>query len=115
MPEMQLSSSTVRSKYEPTSTSSPNWPARQVEIREPLLKRPFDMRLAGVGLLASSPLWLAVAAAIKINDGGPIFYSQDRVGIGGKPFKSWKFRSMKVNADRDNVPQQASEKDPRVT
>jgi lipopolysaccharide/colanic/teichoic acid biosynthesis glycosyltransferase len=44
-----------------------------------------------------------------------VFYSQERVGLGGKPFKSWKFRSMKVNADRDKVPQQASEKDPRVT
>lgn len=79
------------------------------------MKRPFDMLLSGIGLLASSPIWLMIAAAIKLDDGGPVFYSQERVGIGGKPFKSWKFRSMRVNADKDNVPQQASEKDPRVT
>src|SRR5436190_19407328 len=98
---MQPSSSTVRSRYEPISTSSPSWRAPD-KVREPLLKRPFDILLSGAGLIGSSPLWLLIAAAIKLDDGGPVFYSQQRVGIGGKPFKSWKFRSMKVNADRDN-------------
>ncbi len=63
----------------------------------------------------SFPLWLVIAAAIKLDDGGPVFYAQERVGIRGTRFKGWKFRSMKVNADRDCGPLQASEQDPRVT
>ena len=86
-----------------------------VSVKEPLLKRPFDILLSGAGLLFSIPIWLVIAVAIKLEDGGPIFYSQDRVGIGGRTFKSWKFRSMRVGSDRDFGPLQASEKDPRVT
>lgn len=71
--------------------------------------------MSGIGLLGSSPLWLAIAAVIKLNDRGPVFYRQERVGIGGKTFKSYKFRTMRVDADRLFGPMQASEDDPRVT
>ena len=84
-------------------------------VNEPLLKRPFDVILSGAGLLFSMPIWLVIAAAIKLEDGGPIFYAQERVGVGGQHFKSWKFRSMRVGSDRDFGPLQASERDHRVT
>ena len=48
------------------------------------MKRAFDMALSGAGLLAPSPLWALFAAAIKLEDGGPIFYTQERVGFGGR-------------------------------
>lgn len=75
----------------------------------------FDVSLAGLGLLASSPLWLLFAAAIKIEDGGDVFYGQERVGLGGRTFFVWKFRSMIPNAEAGVGPVQAGEHDPRVT
>jgi lipopolysaccharide/colanic/teichoic acid biosynthesis glycosyltransferase len=78
-------------------------------------KRTLDVTLAGLGLLASSPLWAVIAAAIKIADGGPIFYSQMRVGERGRPFAALKFRSMIPNAESGVGPVQAIAADPRVT
>jgi len=80
-----------------------------------VLKRPFDVALSGLGLLGSLPLWVLIAAAIKLEDGGPVFHGQDRVGRGGRHFRSWKFRSMVVDADRRFGPLQARQDDPRVT
>ena len=79
------------------------------------LKRPFDMTLSGIGLLLSSPLWLIISAAVKLEDGGPVFYGQARVGRKGRPFKVLKFRSMIPDAEKSGVAVQAVEKDPRVT
>lgn len=79
------------------------------------LKRAFDVSLAGLGLLLSAPLWAAIALAVKTGDGGPAFYGQERVGLGGRRFKSWKFRSMVPDADLRWGPLQASENDRRVT
>jgi lipopolysaccharide/colanic/teichoic acid biosynthesis glycosyltransferase len=78
------------------------------------LKRPFDIGLSGLGLLLSSPLWLLISALVKFGDGGPVFYAQDRVGRRGRTFKTLKFRSMIVDAEKDG-PVQAVECDPRVT
>jgi lipopolysaccharide/colanic/teichoic acid biosynthesis glycosyltransferase len=78
-------------------------------------KRALDVLLSGFGLLVSAPLWAAIAAAIKIEDGGPIFYSQTRVGEGGRIFRALKFRSMIPDAERGLGPVQATEGDPRVT
>ena len=83
--------------------------------REPVSKRIFDALLSGAGLCLSSPLWLLFSLAIKLDDGGPVFYAQDRVGRGGRRFKSRKFRSMVKDADRRFGPLQAMEVDPRVT
>ena len=80
-----------------------------------MAKRLFDILLAGAGLLASSPLWLLFAAAIKLEDGGPVFFSQERVGQGGRPFMAMKFRSMRPDAEALSGPVQATEDDPRVT
>jgi lipopolysaccharide/colanic/teichoic acid biosynthesis glycosyltransferase len=79
------------------------------------VKRAFDVALSGAGLLASSPLWLVLAAAIKLEDGGPVFYSQDRVGRDGRIFKAFKFRSMRPDAEAAVGALQATEHDPRVT
>jgi lipopolysaccharide/colanic/teichoic acid biosynthesis glycosyltransferase len=79
------------------------------------VKRAFDMTLAGAGLVLSAPLWAAFAAAIKLEDGGPIFFMQERVGLGGRPFTALKFRSMRPDAEAATGAIQASEHDPRVT
>ena len=80
-----------------------------------MIKRLFDMGLAGFGLLASSPLWLALAVLIKLEDRGPVFYTQDRVGRGGRRFLAMKFRSMRPDAEASSGPVQATAHDPRVT
>ncbi len=80
-----------------------------------MFKRGFDILVAGCGLLASSPLWLAFATAIKIEDGGPVFYRQDRVGQGGRTFSAMKFRSMRPDAEAGTGAVQATAGDPRVT
>jgi lipopolysaccharide/colanic/teichoic acid biosynthesis glycosyltransferase len=80
-----------------------------------LAKRALDVLLSGAGILLSSPLWAIFAAAIKLEDGGPVFFPQARVGQGGRTFRALKFRSMIVNADRSGPPRQAAEHDPRVT
>ena len=79
------------------------------------MKRAFDATLAGVGLILSSPLWLVFASLIKLEDGGPIFFAQDRVGLGGRPFDALKFRSMRPDAEALTGAIQATEHDPRVT
>jgi lipopolysaccharide/colanic/teichoic acid biosynthesis glycosyltransferase len=79
-----------------------------------VIKRMFDVTLAGAGLLLSAPLWALIAAAVKCEDGGPVFFTQPRVGKGGAAFTAYKFRSM-VPAAGAGAPTQAVEDDPRVT
>ncbi len=79
------------------------------------MKRLFDLFLSSVGLFFSGPLWLIIMTRIKLEDGGPFFYLQERVGKGGRIFKVIKFRSMIVNAEKEGIPIQATEHDPRVT
>lgn len=62
-------------------------------------KRVFDLVMASFALIVLSPIFLAVAIAIKIEDGGKVFYSQTRLTKNGKEFKMYKFRSMCPNAD----------------
>jgi lipopolysaccharide/colanic/teichoic acid biosynthesis glycosyltransferase len=81
----------------------------------PLTKRAFDVMLSGIGLVLSAPVWLIAALLIKLEDGGPVFYRQERVGRRGRPFTVLKFRSMVPDAERDRGPLQATEGDPRVT
>jgi colanic acid biosynthesis glycosyl transferase WcaI len=87
----------------------------ETTLRLPLAKRAFDICLAGLGLLASAPLWAVIAVAIKLEDGGPVFYTQDRVGLHGGRFRGLKFRSMVPESDRRFGPRQAGEHDPRIT
>ena len=81
----------------------------------PAGKRMFDIALSGVGLCVSAPLWLVAAALVKLEDGGPVFYRQERVGLRGRTFTVLKFRSMVTDAEREHGPRQAAAGDPRVT
>ncbi|MBZ5670096.1 MAG: sugar transferase [Acidobacteriia bacterium] len=80
-----------------------------------MLKRLFDIALSGLGLILSSPLWALIAAAIKLEDGGPIFYRQPRVGKNCQEFTSVKFRSMVADSDVKWGVIPAQEGDPRIT
>ena len=89
---------------------------RMVAVRRiPVAKRALDVTLSAVGLALSAPLWLALAAAIKLEDGGDVFFGQERVGEGGRLFRALKFRSMVPDAEAAVGALQASEHDPRVT
>jgi lipopolysaccharide/colanic/teichoic acid biosynthesis glycosyltransferase len=80
-----------------------------------MAKRLLDMMLSGSGLMVSAPLWAVIATLIKIEDGGPVFFSQERVGRGGRRFDALKFRSMIVDAEARTGPIQSGENDPRTT
>jgi lipopolysaccharide/colanic/teichoic acid biosynthesis glycosyltransferase len=84
-------------------------------VSTPWAKRALDVALSGTGLAMSSPLWMALAALVKLEDGGPVFYGQERVGEGGRIFHAYKFRSMIPDAEARVGALQASEGDPRVT
>ena len=79
------------------------------------LKRPFDVCLSSIGILLSFHLWVVIAFLIWLEDRAPIFYKQERVGKDGKLFDALKFRSMIPDAEKEGVPVQAMEDDPRVT
>ncbi|GAB3127643.1 sugar transferase [Tsukamurella serpentis] len=64
------------------------------------MKRSFDLLVGSVLLVLFLPVLIAVAVALKISDGGPIFYRAERMGMGDTPFAMWKFRTMVVGADR---------------
>ena len=78
-------------------------------------KRLLDIVLSGCGLILSAPLALVMAALIRLEDGGPIFYTQDRVGKSGRHFRALKFRSMVPDAEARVGPMQATHNDARVT
>jgi lipopolysaccharide/colanic/teichoic acid biosynthesis glycosyltransferase len=79
------------------------------------MKRAFDAALAFLGILITAPLWLLCAALIRLEDGGPVFYTQERVGRRGCRFRALKFRSMRPDAELDSGPLQARPADERVT
>ena len=86
-----------------------------VRYGEPRLKRALDIALSASGLLVSLPVSLLIALAVKLQDGGPIFYRQVRVGRYGRPFRSWKFRSMAPHRDPVAGARQATAEDSRIT
>ncbi|GFZ30516.1 sugar transferase [Clostridium zeae] len=78
-------------------------------------KRLLDIIVSLVGIILSSPIMLIVIAAIKLSDGGTIFYKQERVTIDEKSFFVLKFRTMVMNAEKLTGPVLAGESDPRIT
>lgn len=64
-----------------------------------LVKRTFDICASAIAIVLLLPVFALIALAIKLNDGGPVLYTSERVGKGGKLFKFYKFRSMCQNAD----------------
>jgi len=79
-----------------------------------MLKRALDLAASFVGLLLLLPLLAVVALLIKSESPGPVFYRGLRAGLGGRPFRVFKFRTMVVNADRIGGPSAAGD-DPRIT
>lgn len=79
------------------------------------VKRAFDIIASLIAILVTSPFMLATAIAIKAYDHGPVIYRQVRLTKDGKEFEIMKFRSMKVNAEKDGVARLASEHDDRIT
>jgi exopolysaccharide biosynthesis polyprenyl glycosylphosphotransferase len=78
-------------------------------------KRLVDVLASGLGLLFLSPLLALVSMAILLTSGRPIFYSQERIGQGGRRFRIFKFRSMRCDAERETGPVWASDHDKRCT
>ena len=81
--------------------------------RDDVLKRALDVALAIVAIVLTSPAFLLIPIAIKVDDAGPILFRQPRYGRGGKAFTLFKFRTMTPSAGDAIVP--VSERDPRVT
>ena len=86
-----------------------------LSMRSRLTKRAFDVAAASAALIALSPLLLAVALAIKLEDGGSVFFKQRRVGRSNRFFPIYKFRSMTENKVGVDGTQSASKDDKRVT
>jgi lipopolysaccharide/colanic/teichoic acid biosynthesis glycosyltransferase len=82
---------------------------------DPRAKRLLDILLSASGLLVSLPIWILAAGAVKVYDGGPVFYGQARVGRHGRVFRAWKFRSMQPDAEASVGAVQAAANDARVT
>ena len=81
-----------------------------------IVKRAMDIALSLIAIVLASPFMLVTAAAIKIYDGGPVLYTQDRLTKDRKVFKIHKFRSMKVDAEKDGVARLSSgANDDRIT
>lgn len=78
-------------------------------------KRVFDLLASAAIGVAALPVMLATALAIRLDDGGPVFYQQERVGRDGQLYKVLKFRSMGCDAENDGTPTWAAADDPRVT
>ena len=84
-------------------------------FEQKFIKRAMDIVIALIVLILTSPFMLLTAIAIKLYDGGPVFFRQDRCTIGGKVFSIHKFRSMIVDAEKDGLVTPTADKDPRIT
>ena len=85
------------------------------EARGYFLKRPFDAVVALIGLVIAAPLWIVFSLAIKLEDRGPVYFTQERWGRNKSKIRVYKFRSMVPNAVERFGNIQAQEHDPRVT
>jgi undecaprenyl-phosphate glucose phosphotransferase len=95
----------------PPGRNDPPWPWRGDRIA----KRALDLLGSAIGLTLLSPLFAVVALLILVTSGRPIFYTQERVGQGGRPFRIVKFRSMRRDAEGSTGPIWASNHDDRCT
>lgn len=86
-----------------------------MNILNKVLKRFTDIVIALFGLLFSLPFIFLCSIIIKIEDKGPAFFKQERIGRGGRPFFIYKFRTMIVNTEENNIPQLAEPNDERLT
>ena len=82
---------------------------------ERFIKRSTDVILASISLILFSPLFILIAMAIRCEDGRPVIYCQERIGLQGKPFFIYKFRSMKIDAEKNGPDLIGTSGDPRLT
>ena len=87
---------------------------RGLTLEQRILKRTMDLIISAVAIIITSPIMLICAIAIKLDDGGPILFKQNRITINGKIFNVLKFRSMIVDADKDGAKKAVSD-DERIT
>lgn len=106
-------SNSILDKIDDIPVFRPNSLVPSLEQR--VLKRALDIVVSWTAGIIVSSLLLLTAIAIKIFDPGPILYSQVRTGLHGKEFKVYKFRTMKVDAEKYSGPMLATENDPRIT
>ena len=79
------------------------------------IKRAFDIVASALGLILLSPLFALIALQVKLSSRGPVFYSQERIGLYGLPFRIFKFRTMIDHAEEEGLPQLTHDNDPRIT
>lgn len=79
------------------------------------IKRSFDIVVSTICLIVFSPLFLYCYILIKREDKGPAIYSQERIGLYGRPFRIYKFRSMRVDAEKDGPALSSQDEDTRLT
>lgn len=84
-------------------------------IWQQFIKRLIDIVFSVIAIVLLSPIYLFATIMVKLSSPGPIIYSQERIGKGGKPFLMHKFRSMYQNAESMGTPQLSSDNDPRIT
>lgn len=85
-----------------------------LSVEQRTIKRVLDILISAVGIVVTSPLMLLIAVAVKLYDGGPVFYRQQRLTLHGKSFRIYKFRSMRVDSEKNGA-RLASKHDSRIT
>ena len=112
-----LNESDDQDQDQPADTDdSPEFQSDSMSAAGHVIKHLFDTFVSGLLLVLFSPLAAICALAVKLGDGGPVIYAQERIGLHGKPFKIYKFRTMRIDAEAQNVPVLAEgEDDPRLT
>lgn len=88
---------------------------RGLRYEERIIKRLVDLIGSSVGILLLSPLLILIAIAVKVSDGGPALYTQQRLTRDGKVFDIYKFRSMRIDSEADNIARLAAKDDQRIT
>jgi len=113
----KLSEIILRTSENLNVVDTPLYLCRNLGIKwwQAALKRSCDIVFSFLALVVLSPLFLITMLAIKLEDGGPVFFRQERVTLRGKRFNIIKFRSMIVDAEKDGKPHPAGEKDDRIT
>jgi lipopolysaccharide/colanic/teichoic acid biosynthesis glycosyltransferase len=86
--------------------------SRKVQLA---LKRLLDVAISLVGLTLLAIPFALIALAIKLDSKGPVFFRQERIGLNGRPFRVWKFRTMIEGAERKGLGYTVAEDDPRIT
>jgi lipopolysaccharide/colanic/teichoic acid biosynthesis glycosyltransferase len=127
-----ISSTPTHNQWEAVGESAPDDRSGDPGMSSGLLHRAVNFCLALIALICVLPILLVIALAVKLTSRGPVFYTQERVGLdrrqrgdginhrrhrdlGGRPFTIYKFRTMRVDAERESGAVWAQREDPRVT